>query len=125
MASWGIESYENDDTYDCLAAYPSEMTEHKLNISIQRSVAHYYHKYRKSEPCETEETPVVGTVIFCIDMGHKVKNKSYLELALKIARKWIANKDYLNNWKTPKQRETRLGVEIKEMEEALNGHNKK
>ena len=123
MASWGIESYENDGTYDCLKSHPDQMTEHQLNVSIQRAVAHYY---RKTEPDESKETPVVGTVVFCVDKrGCKVKNKSHLELALKIAKKWVGSKDYLSNWKIPMQRKVRLGIEIKIMEGALNGYNKK
>jgi hypothetical protein len=122
MASWGIKSYANDGTYNYFGPYPSQMTEYALNNSIQRSIAHYH---RKSKPGELEETPVVGTVIFCIDIGHKIKTKSHLELALEIARKWTNNKDYLNDWKTPKQRKARLEVEIKTMEKALDEHNKR
>ena len=119
MERWGIESYENDDTYNYFGPYPSQMTEYALNNSIQRAIAHYL---RKSSG-ELEETPVVGTVVFCIDIGHKIRTKSHLEVALEIARKWTNNKDYLDDWKAPKQRKARLEVEIKTMEEALDGYN--
>ena len=57
MGAWGIESYENDATYDFLSMYPDKMTEHRINNSI----SHAHTNYSKDK--DPDEWVFIGNVM--------------------------------------------------------------
>lgn len=119
MGAWSTESYENDATYDLLGAMPDRMTEAQINKSILRAYAKASKDKDNEWDNEWDKTALLGTVIFCLHLGHKVRNKKLLEKALKIAQDFLADKEYLADWKTSKTRVEQLQKEIKMIKESL------
>jgi len=119
MGTWSEESYENDATYDLLSMTPDRMTETQINKSIMRAHSKASKDNDNEWDDEWDKTALLGTVVFCLHLGHKVRDKKHLEKALKVAQDFLADKEYLAEWKTSKTRVEQLQKEIKMIKEVL------